>query len=55
MLDLPTLSDLLVIAPISTLTLLVLYAGWYFGMHSSDKTIQALKEFIEYLKGKDRK
>ncbi len=55
MLELPTIADLLVIAPISTLTILIVAAGWWVGSHSADKTIQALKEFIEYLKGKDRK
>ena len=49
---LPTFSDLLVAAPVATITMLIAGIGWYARGKSADQTIGVMKEFIEFLKNR---
>ena len=51
--EIPAFTDLYKAAPIATITVLIVFVGWWARGRSSNKHIETLKEFIEHLKNKN--
>jgi len=51
---LPIFDKLLVVAPIATIVVLVLFIGWYIRGLTSKEHIKTLKDFIDYLKEREK-
>lgn len=49
---LPSFSELLTAAPVATLTVLILYVGWFLRGKASKDHIADLKQFIDFLKSR---
>jgi hypothetical protein len=47
--DLPSITDLLVIAPLATMVVLIVGIGFYFGQKSQQGHIETLKTWIEQI------
>ncbi len=48
----PTFDKLFQVAPIVTIVLIIAFFGWWLANKSSQKTIDVLKDFVEYLKAR---